>query len=93
MIKNDKHLFEHEIDEDSVIELPGNYFSKGIDESHFDSDSSQKNWHAIRIVTALMLAFALAYTIKMLLEGQPTIALAILAAFGVGYLINIKKPA
>lgn len=74
-------LFEHEIEELEHMKNEGIQY-----------DRNKRNQKHIKIIAIIMCAIALTATLYMLLNKQPTIATAILCAFGGGYLSNIKKP-
>lgn len=78
---NTNTLLEHEIDALEQLKL---------DQS--EHQHKLKNWQLIMIAKIIMAIFAAFWLIVLMLNNQPTLALAVLSAFGVGVLSNIKKP-
>lgn len=64
-----------------------------IDERGKDEvDRKVKNWQTVKIASVLMLGFASAMMVNVLFSGQPTTALAIVAAAAGVYLFDAKEP-
>jgi hypothetical protein len=74
-------LLEHEIDEIEQLKL---------DQS--EHQHKLKNYKMIFAARVLMSIFAGFWLVVLMLNNQPSLALALLSAFGVGVLSNIKKP-
>lgn len=74
-------LLEHEIDEIEQLRLDQNEFEHKL-----------KNYKMIFAARVIVSIFACFWLIVLMLNNQPTLALAVLSAFGAGILSNIKKP-
>lgn len=90
------HKFPNQNDS---IEMPRPLLSEEIAELEqmrldgIQYDQIKRNQKQIKIIAMIMALIAGGTVLDMLLTGHPTVAVAIVCAFGTGYLISPQKPA